>query len=61
MRTPQQNRYRTELAIKFLVAMISSPPEGINRHKVDKKLWSKIALEWADAFIKETEENVSQE
>lgn len=42
---------REEIAAMILNGMISSPPEGINRFKVDKLNWCKIAFEWADNFI----------
>lgn len=41
---------RVELAALILNGMISSPPI-VDRTKVNKKLWARIAVEWADALL----------
>jgi hypothetical protein len=41
---------RTQVAVQILSGMIASTPI-VDRTKVDKKEWAKIAVEWADALI----------
>lgn len=43
--------HRETIALSILNGMISSPPEGVDRLKIDKKLWVNIAFDWADHFI----------
>lgn len=42
---------RLEIATFILNGMISSTPI-VDRTEVDKDIWSKIAVEWADKLIK---------
>lgn len=43
---------RLEIAAQILNGMISSTPL-VDRTKVNKILWANIALDWAEALIKE--------
>lgn len=46
---------RLLIGATILNGMISSTPV-IDRTKVDKRLWSRIALNWADALLNAAEE-----
>jgi hypothetical protein len=47
---------RDEAALAILCAMVGSPPEGIDRTKVNKLVWARAAYEFADALKKASNE-----